>query len=151
MLFALDVSMHQGWAVLAVVGELELATAPRLRQRVVGLVGDDCAHIILDLTHVDFVDSVGLGVVVGALKRARSRGGDVVVVGAAARVRALFEVTRLDEIIALFVDLPAALAELAFVDAGPDLTSSDLDGVEPRFAEGVLDGPADVRVAQPDG
>lgn len=135
MLFALEVSMHQGWAILAVVGELELATAPRLRQRVVGLVGDGCAHIILDLTHVDFVDSVGLGVVVGALKRARGRGGDLVVVGAADRVRALFELTRLDEIIALFADLPLALAELDVVGAG----------TEP------VDEPVDERTDQPDG
>jgi anti-sigma B factor antagonist len=115
LLFALDVSMQQGWAVLSVVGELELATAPRLHQRVVGLVGEGCDHIVLDLTNVDFVDSVGLGVVVAALKRARGRGGEVVVVGAVPRVRSLFEVTRLDEIVAMFDDLPAAFAELGAV------------------------------------
>jgi anti-sigma B factor antagonist len=112
VLFALDVTKQQGWAILAVTGELELATAPQLRQRVVGLVGDGDTRIILDLAGVDFVDSVGLGVVVAALKRVRSRGGDVVVAGAAPRVREVFEITRLDEIVALFPDVDDALAAL---------------------------------------
>ena len=127
MLFALDVSTQQGWAVLAVVGELELATAPRLRQRVVGLVADGCTHIIIDLSGVDFVDSVGLGVVVGALHRARSRGGEVAVVGAVPRVRRMFAVTRLDEIVPMFPDLPEALDAVGVADGAAPMTDPPLD------------------------
>ena len=110
MLFALDVTQCDGWSVVAVTGELELATAPRLRQQVVGLIGSGRSNVVIDLTGVDFIDSVGLGVIVGALKRARTHGGDLVVAGAVPRVRSLFEITRLDEIIGLYPDVSAALA-----------------------------------------
>jgi anti-sigma B factor antagonist len=110
VLFALDVTQCDGWSVVAVTGELELGTAPRLRQQVVSLIGGGRSHLVIDLSGVDFVDSVGLGVVVGALKRARTHGGDVLITGAEPRVRALFEITRLDEIIGLYPDVAGALA-----------------------------------------
>jgi anti-sigma B factor antagonist len=109
VLFALDVSSRGDWTVVAVTGELELATAPRLRQAVVSLVGDGRVDIVLDLGGVDFIDSIGLGVIVSALKRVRSRDGQLVVAGAVPRVRALFELTRLDEIIELHDSVAGAL------------------------------------------
>ena len=113
MLFALDVTQCDGWSVVAVTGELELATAPRLRQQVVSLIGAGRSHLIIDLSAVDFIDSVGLGVVVGGLKRCRTHDGDLVVVGAVPRVRSLFEITRLDEIIAMYPDVEAARSALS--------------------------------------
>ena len=114
MLFALDVTFagdgEAGWAIVGVTGELELATAPRLRQQVVSLVGEGHTRIVLDLTQVDFVDSIGLGVIVSVLKRVRSHGGELVLVGPVPRVRALFELTRLDEILELHDRLDDALA-----------------------------------------
>jgi len=107
--FALDVSERDGWQVVGVTGELELATAPRLRQEIVSLAGSDGARVILDLTGVDFIDSVGLGVVVGALKRTRGRGGDLRVVAPQERVRSLFVLTRLDEIIVVADTIEDAL------------------------------------------
>lgn len=110
MLFALDVAVCDAWSVVAVTGELELATAPRLRQQVVSLIGAGRSHLVIDLAGVDFIDSVGLGVVVGALKRCRTHGGDLMVCGAVPRVRSLFEITRLDEIMDLHPDVDHALA-----------------------------------------
>ena len=110
MLFALDVTVCGDWSVVAVTGELELATAPRLRQQVVSLIGAGRSHLLIDLSGVDFVDSVGLGVIVGALKRCRTHEGDLMVSGAVPRVRLLFEITRLDEIIELHPDVATALA-----------------------------------------
>ncbi len=110
MLFALDVSPRGDWTVVSVTGELELATAPRLRQAVVSLVGDGRVDIVLDLGGVDFIDSIGLGVIVSTLKRVRSHDGRLVVSGAVPRVRALFELTRLDEIIELHDSVERALA-----------------------------------------
>jgi anti-sigma B factor antagonist len=109
VLFAMDLSTVGEWVVIAVIGEIELATAPRLRQQVVTVVGDGQIKIVLDLSKVDFVDSIGLGVIVSALKRVRGRNGDLIVAGPAPRVRALFELTRLDEIVELYASLDSAL------------------------------------------
>ena len=113
MFFALDVSQRDGWQIVEVTGELELATAPRLRQQVVSLVGAECVRVVLDLTGVDFIDSVGLGVVVGALKRTRAHGGDLRVVAPQDRVRSLFTLTRLDEIIVVADRLEDAIGASA--------------------------------------
>ena len=125
MLFALDVTVCDDWSVVAVTGELEMATAPRLRQQVVSLIGAGRSHLVIDLSGVDFIDSVGLGVVVGALKRCRTHGGDLMVVGAVPRVRSLFEITRLDEIIDLHPDVEQALAAAGAGPATPRGVTAD--------------------------
>jgi len=101
VLFDVQVTQRDGVAVVRVVGELDLATAPQARTAVVRALASGGPDLELDLTAVDFVDSLGLGVVVSALKRVRSRGGHLVVVAAADRVRKPFELTGLDALVDL--------------------------------------------------
>ena len=61
--------------VLEVGGEVDVYTAPRLRERLVELVEGGARKVIVDLSRVEFLDSTGLGVLVGALKRLRAAGG----------------------------------------------------------------------------
>ncbi len=61
-------------AVLRVAGEIDVYTAPELRQRVIHLLDNGSLHIVADLCGVDFLDSTGLGALVGSLKRLRMRG-----------------------------------------------------------------------------
>lgn len=71
----LDLKVDEGWepyTVLAVSGEIDVGTAPRLREKILELVGLGVSQLVLDMTGVDFLDSTGLGVLVGALKRLRS-------------------------------------------------------------------------------
>lgn len=89
------------WCVLRVAGELDVVGAPELRQAVVSAVAEGIRLLAFDLSDVDFLDSFGIGVIIGALKRLRQRGGDMVVVCPSRRIRRVFEICDLDKILAL--------------------------------------------------
>ncbi len=89
------------WLVLRVAGELDVVGAPELRQAVVSATAEGSRLVALDLSELDFLDSFGIGVIVGALKRLRQRGGDLAVVCPIPRIRRVFEICDLDKIIAL--------------------------------------------------
>src|SRR5947208_12473988 len=63
--------------VLEVGGEVDVYTAPRLRERLIELVDGGAKHVVVDLSRVEFLDSTGLGVLVGALKRLRAVDGSL--------------------------------------------------------------------------
>jgi anti-sigma B factor antagonist len=68
------------WSIFAVSGELDLATAPGLRERVREMTPSGPLKVALDLSEVGFVDSSGLGAIVACLKHVRELGGDLVLV-----------------------------------------------------------------------
>jgi anti-sigma B factor antagonist len=73
-------SVVGGWTVLSVEGEVDLYTAPAVREAAIGAMEAGADHLLLDLTEVPFMDSSGLGVIVACLKRLRELGGDLAVV-----------------------------------------------------------------------
>ena len=93
---------QDGWTVLTVSGEIDIATAPSLRERLHALLADEKHRIVIDLDDVGFLDSTALGVLVGALKRARVDDGEVRIACAQPRVLKVFEITRLDSAFDLF-------------------------------------------------
>ena len=94
----LDVARRDGWAVLEVGGEVDVATAPRLREQLIKLVNDANYRIVVDLRDVDFIDSTGLGVLIGALKRVRTHDGDLTLVCTEPRIVKVFQITGLDQV-----------------------------------------------------
>lgn len=83
-------------AVLRITGGVDVYTAPELRQQVIDLVGNGTRHIVGDLRGVEFLDSTGLGVLVGSLKRLRVHQGSLTLVTSGARVLQLLQITGLD-------------------------------------------------------
>jgi anti-sigma B factor antagonist len=84
--------------VIAVSGEIDVATAPQLREYLHRVIAQGESSIVLDLLGVTFLDSTALGVLVGALKRCRELGGDLYVVVADPRIMKIFEITGLSNV-----------------------------------------------------
>jgi anti-sigma B factor antagonist len=98
---------HGGVAVLSLTGEVDLSTVPRLRGALQRAAGG--GSLVVDLDGVDALDDVGLGVLVGAAARARSHGGDLVVVCTDERLLELFRRTRLDQALAIRATVAEAI------------------------------------------
>lgn len=100
----LRVTRHDddGRTVLVLVGALDVATAPGFRQTLQETQYGGGRQVVLDLAGLEFLDSFGLGVVIGGLRRARTHGGSLVLeVPSDSRVRHVFEVTGLDELLGI--------------------------------------------------
>jgi anti-sigma B factor antagonist len=84
--------------VLAVRGEIDLFTAPELKQVLAEAIEAGRNRIIVDLTETTFLDSTALGVLIGAVKRLRSRQGALAIVNVDENIAKTFEITGLDQI-----------------------------------------------------
>jgi anti-sigma B factor antagonist len=94
--------------VIAVGGEIDVATAPQLRECLHRVIARGEATVVLDLLDVTFLDSTALGVLVGALKRCRELGGDLHVVVSDPRIVKIFEITGLTKVFPIADSLAAA-------------------------------------------
>ena len=99
--FAVSVMAVDGVATVRVIGELDCHTAPRLRAALVALVADGVRQVTLDVSETSFIDSTGLSVLVGGLKRLREHGGEMVVKSPTRATRKLFEITGLSAVFAI--------------------------------------------------
>ena len=97
-------------AVLRIGGEVDVYTAPQLRERVIQLLANGERHIIADLREVDFLDSTGLGALVGSLKRLREQDGSLKLVTAAGKILTIFRLTVLVRVFTLHSSFPEAIA-----------------------------------------
>lgn len=85
--------------VVRLSGECDMASAPELHETLKALGPPDVLRVTLDLSHLDFLDSTGLGVCVSALKRLRTAGGDLELAGVPPSIRRILAVTGLDKIV----------------------------------------------------
>ena len=105
-----------GVAVIAVRGDSDLHTAPHLRRAVA--LDRGASALVIDLTAATLVDSMTLGVLLGALKRLGPTGGRVTVVCPAQGIRRIFEITLLDRLFSLHQDREAAVAAASLTPYG---------------------------------
>ena len=111
---ALDVTVRRerGVVIVAVTGEIDISTVTRLRE-CLSEVADSGRTLIVDLNRVTFIDSAGLGALVGAYRRANARGGSLHVVCARQATRRLLWLTGVDRRIPLAATVDGALMFLA--------------------------------------
>ena len=97
--FEVTVAASGARPVVTAIGELDMYSGPRLREVLVGLADAGNAEIEVDLGGLTFIDSSGLGVIVGALKRCRMSGGDLVLRNVNDKTAKVLAVTGLDRVL----------------------------------------------------
>lgn len=97
-----------GIPVVSVSGEIDVATAPQLREHLQDRMEAGSSTVVVDLLAVTFLDSTALGVLVGALKRCHEAGGDLRLVIDQPRVLKLFEITGLTDVFSIHATPEAA-------------------------------------------
>ncbi|WP_084964817.1 STAS domain-containing protein [Thermoactinospora rubra] len=98
--------------VVAVEGELDLFTAPFLRDEVREAIKQDGARLVLDLQQLSFMDSSGLSVLIEAWRLATGEGGDVSLAAPQAPVARILRTTGLDRRIKVYADVDTAVGEI---------------------------------------
>ena len=115
MELSLDSHTDGPFDVIEVGGEIDVYTAPRLREAIVAAIEADHTRLIIDVEKVEFLDSTGLGVLVGAHKRLRAAGGTFGLVCAKEPLLKIFRITALNQVFPLYDTVEAATG----ADAGP--------------------------------
>ncbi|MDP1808623.1 MAG: STAS domain-containing protein [Actinomycetota bacterium] len=98
----IEVDEKDGVVLLKLNGEVDVYTAPKLKSRLVDLVDQGKFKIIVDLEEVDFMDSSGLGVLVGGLKRVRSHDGAIALICTQENILKIFRITGLVKVFPIF-------------------------------------------------
>lgn len=109
MLFDLQITECEGWAVIAPIGEVDLATAPRIRQEGVRVVAGGARQVVVDLGGVDFLDSLGAGVLVALRKRVAAVGGTLRLARPEPQVARVLRLAGVDRAIEVLPTLDEAL------------------------------------------
>lgn len=95
--------------VLATSGRFNMVSAPRVKARIDEVVAGGSARIVVDLSGVEFMDSSGLGALIGGLKAARQASGDLRIAAAGEQVVAVLKLTNLDRILRPYASVEEAL------------------------------------------
>lgn len=106
--------------VISVSGEIDVYTAPSLRERLNELVAAGHYDLVVDMEGVEFLDSTGLGVLVGGLKRVRSHDGTLRLVCAQEKILKVFRITGLTKVFPIHPTLEEALADTSPAPDGAD-------------------------------
>ena len=112
--FSIDLpTPMRGVAIVAVAGEIDVASAPAFEDALAAAVRDrDQAGVCVDLTDVTFMDSSGLSALVRAVERHKRLGSSLAVATSDSRITTLFEVSRLDHVLRLYPTRDAAVRAL---------------------------------------
>jgi anti-sigma B factor antagonist len=108
---SLETRQEDGHTIIEVGGEIDVYTAPKLRDKITELVGNGEYNLVIDMEKVDFLDSTGLGVLVGGLKKVRAHDGSMRLICNQERLLKIFRITGLAKVFAIHGSQADALAE----------------------------------------
>lgn len=107
-LLDVDTWYDGGRAVVEVIGDIDVYTSAKLRLALDGLCAPGRYRVVVEMSQLDFLDSTGLGILVGAMKRARDGGGALALAGASERVLRVLRITGLVRVMVPFATLEEA-------------------------------------------
>lgn len=105
-------TLGDGTALIELEGQIDLHTAPQLKEQLAACIDDGATSVIVDLSETTFIDSMTLGVLLGAVKRLRPHGGALRIVCTDPSIRKIFEITLLDRVFAIDASRDEAIANL---------------------------------------
>jgi anti-sigma B factor antagonist len=108
---SLETRQENDHIIIEVSGEIDVYTAPKLRECITSLVDEGHRDLIVDLEKVEFMDSTGLGVLVGGLKRVRTHEGSLELVCTQERLLKIFRITGLGKVFAIHGSQAEATAQ----------------------------------------
>jgi anti-sigma B factor antagonist len=88
--------------VVDVEGEVDVYTSTQLKEEITSILAAGAKYILLNLAKVEYLDSTGLGLLIGALKRLRENGGNLIIVSPSVRIVRVFEITGLYKIFKIY-------------------------------------------------
>lgn len=97
--------------IVRVEGRLNMVTAPEFRATVASAVSAGLSRLVVDLTKATFMDSSGLGALIGALKSTRAAGGDLRIAGAGEQVSMVLQLSNVDRILKPYDNPETAFAD----------------------------------------
>ena len=98
--------------VISLAGEVDLYTAPELKQQLLDVIGQGGKDVFVDFSETTFIDSTTLGVLVGGIKRLRPNGGQLTLVCNDRNITKIFEITGLDKVFPIYASRSEALENL---------------------------------------
>ena len=123
---ALSVRGQDGYTIATISGEIDIASAPVLREQLLGLLRPHASRIVIDLSGVTFCDASGLAVLVAASRRAGLLGGVLRLAAPAPLTAAVLRLTGLDSRFEIFATVPDAISAPVHRGAG------EADAPKPR-------------------
>ncbi|MHB1457082.1 MAG: STAS domain-containing protein [Armatimonadota bacterium] len=97
-------------SIIVLEGEVDVYTAPQLKQQIIKILDEGKKKIIVNLEAVEYLDSTALGVLIGGLKRLREREGSLDLICTNNRMKRIFEITGLDRIFNILASEAEALS-----------------------------------------
>jgi len=99
--------------VVELAGEIDVYTSPKVKDAITELIDQGHYNLVINLEKVRYIDSTGLGVLIGGLKRVREHGGSVSLVCTNPQIKKIFDITGLVKIFGIFDTESNAMKALA--------------------------------------
>lgn len=106
----IETRMVNGKPVLDLIGEVDSYNSPKLREKMVALIDEGSHDLYINLTGVDYIDSTGLGTLVGGLKRASEKNGVIHIICPNEQIYKVFHITGLVKVFTIYDNEQTALS-----------------------------------------